>query len=117
MPKLEMGLWLRVIFIRLERIPDGICKVMASIINFFWRDGRQNWISWKNMKARKLEGGMGIRNLSYFNQNLLAKQTPEIVHRPSAIHAQIFKARYFHHSLMLCADTGSALSPIRRSLI
>ena len=59
------------------KLPKGIIKEIETLIRKFWWEyrGEQrkiHWVSWEKMCQPKGEGGMGFRELSKFNDSLLA---------------------------------------------
>ena len=69
------------------------------------------------MCQAKSRGGMGFRDLSSFNQALVAKQGWRIIQVPDSLVAGVMKARYFKHSSFMEAKTGSYPSFIWRSIL
>ena len=69
------------------------------------------------MCQAKSRGGMGFRDLSSFNQALVAKQGWRIIQEPNSLVARIMKARYFKHSSFMEAKAGYQPSFIWRSIL
>ncbi|CAM8911543.1 unnamed protein product [Rhodiola kirilowii] len=54
-------------------VPKGCIKKMESLMsNFLW-DSKRHWIKWSAVCTPKMEGGLGIRNLSGVKNAVLAK--------------------------------------------
>lgn len=103
------------------RVPQSLCKEMEAICaRFWWGDsslrGGIHWKSWENLCKRKEDGGLGFRQLSYFNQALMAKQVWRMMEKPESLVAQVFKARYFKNCDIVEAQLGNNPSFVWRSL-
>ena len=60
------------------KAPELIYKKLTSIqIRFLWGWGRDkrtiSWVSWENLCRTREEGGLGIKDIRYFNYTMLAK--------------------------------------------
>ena len=72
------------------KLPLGLCNDIEVMIRRFWGAQRGNsrkiqWLKWKEMTKSKLVGGMGFRDLSMFNDSLLAKQTWRLLKNPDSL--------------------------------
>lgn len=104
------------------KLPLGLCEEMQKAIARFWwgnsKDHRPiHWRRWEKMCQAKSRGGMGFRDLSSFNQALVAKQGWRIIQEPNSLVARIMKARYFKHSSFMEAKAGYQPSFIWRSIL
>lgn len=75
-----------------------INSIEAAIRSSWWNHGPDKklaWLSWDKMYQPKRSGGLGFRNLRYFNLSLLAKQCWRLLVEPDSLLGRIFKARYF----------------------
>ncbi|GAU20573.1 hypothetical protein TSUD_33200 [Trifolium subterraneum] len=92
-------------------IPKGLCNQMESMMSRFWWgsnvDHRKiHWVSRKKTCKQKKLGGMRFRNLSAFNEALLAKQGWRILAEPQTLLARTLKAKYFPQCKFLQAKPG-----------
>jgi hypothetical protein len=76
-----------------------------------------HWMSWEKMDRSKRIGGMGFRDLNYFNKALLAKQGWRLCQNPSSLLGSILKAKYFPNSSFLEASLGKRPSYAWRSIL
>ncbi|KAA3478898.1 reverse transcriptase [Gossypium australe] len=75
-----------------------------------------HWSNWDALCLSKFAGGLGFKNLYFFNKTLLAKQTWRILTNPHCLLAQVLKASYFPKSDFLAAKVGSYPSFTWRSI-
>lgn len=92
-----------------------------EIARFWWgfagAKRRIHWTRWDRLCHAKRKGGMGFRDLSCFNQALVAKQGWRILHSPESLMAKILKAKYFKGTGFMEAKLGSNPSFVWRSII
>jgi hypothetical protein len=82
------------------KIPKNICKgIIDAITHFWWGDEenqrRMHWMAWWKMCVPKNQGGMGFRDIHYFNLALLAKQAWRLIDNPDSLCATILRAKYY----------------------
>ncbi|KAL9675214.1 hypothetical protein QQ045_003415 [Rhodiola kirilowii] len=82
------------------KIPESLMKRLVSIIsNYWWSNSKMGrgifWCKYGKLCEEKLEGGLGFRELSTFNEALLAKQILRLLERPDSLVASLPKMRYF----------------------
>ncbi|KAL9460764.1 hypothetical protein AB3S75_003882 [Citrus x aurantiifolia] len=104
------------------KIPLGLCEDIQQAMARFWWGTKQDrkgihWARWERISRSKVRGGMGFRDLSSFNQAIVAKQGWRIMHFPSSLVAKVLKARYFKHMDFMNAGLGSKPSFIWRSIV
>ncbi|KAA3472949.1 RNA-directed DNA polymerase reverse transcriptase family protein [Gossypium australe] len=62
-----------------------LCNLENIICKFWWRSLKTNkgihWCSWASLCIPKVQGGPGFKDLSFFNNALLAKQGVKVNHQ------------------------------------
>jgi hypothetical protein len=71
-------------------LPKGVCNQIESLTSRFWwgvnvDKKKVHWVNWKKTCKKKEIGGMGFRNISAFNEALLAKQGWRIMTDPESL--------------------------------
>ncbi|KAF7821098.1 reverse transcriptase [Senna tora] len=73
-------------------------RIESVTANFFWgskgHSNKMHLLKMKNLKKPKWDGGLDIRDLSYFNQALLAKHTWRMIEKPYSLYSQWFLNKY-----------------------
>ena len=94
-------------------IPISLCEELERMMNSFWwgtkpiGKRRINWIKWDTLCMRKEQGGMGFRDLHFFNLAMLGKHGWNFVSNPHTLANRLIKAKYFPHGNFLSAQLGS----------
>ncbi|KAH9792802.1 reverse transcriptase domain-containing protein [Citrus sinensis] len=104
------------------RLPKGLCDdIQKSIAKFWWgsREDRYgiHWSRWDKMSQPKSRGGLGFRDLTSFNQALVAKQAWRLLQLPNSLLARVLQAKYYKYSSFLNATVGSNPSFIWKSIL
>ena len=94
------------------RLPDSLCEELTSMIRKFWwgqqkEEKRIAWLSWEKLCVPKSYGGMGFKQLKYFNMALLAKQGWKLQTNPNSLVYWVLKARYFPQCEFIEASLGN----------
>ena len=93
------------------KLPLGLCNDIKVMIRKFWWGQHGNlrkihWLKWEEMKKSKLVGGLGFRDLSMFNDSLLAKQTWRLLKNLESLFSKVFKD--LNCSILEAKDSRSA---------
>ena len=84
-------------------IPKDTCQKMKSVISNYWwgssADSRHiHWQRWELLTRPKPLGGMGFRDLRFFNLAMLGKQGWRLIEHPDSLYVWVLKGRYYHDS-------------------
>ena len=104
------------------KLPDSLYdEMMGMIRNFWWGQKKEErkiaWLSWQKMCEPKCEGGLGFKNLKWFNMALLAKQRWHLQMGGDSLVCRVLKAKYFPTGDFVHASIGHNPSYTWRSLI
>lgn len=104
------------------KIPSGLCAdIQGAIARFWWHSkGNHRGIhcaKWEKMCNSKGRGCMGFRDLSGFNQALIAKQGWRVIQFPNSLMAKVLQAQYFKKSDFMNAKLGYKPSFIWKSIL
>lgn len=97
------------------KLPKKLCNEMNSaMVKFWWGqkdDERKiHWKSWLKMSVRKMDGGMGFKDLETFNDALLAKQCWRMLKEPEAFWVKVLKGIHFPNGTIMDARRGAKAS-------
>jgi len=103
------------------KLPKDLCSSIQAMINCFWWSHdpykrKIHWVGSAKLYDKKEDGGLGFRNLEYFNDALLTKQVSRLIQDKYSLVARIFKTKYYPASDILSARLGSNPSYTWRSL-
>ncbi|KAL5780225.1 hypothetical protein ACOSQ2_010962 [Xanthoceras sorbifolium] len=106
----------------LFRLPSSLIGELHRMMARFWwgsSDDKQriHWCQWKSLCGNKLEGGLGFRDLSLFNQALLAKQGWRLINQPGSLAGRVLKHIYFPRTSFLRAKAPASASLMWRSIL
>ncbi|XP_024009751.1 uncharacterized protein LOC112084866 [Eutrema salsugineum] len=105
------------------KLPGSLChRIQSALTRFWWDDKRGKkkmcWIAWSKLTRGKGQGGLGFRDISCFNDALLAKQGWRILTKPDCLLARILLGKYCNGSNFLdCVCPASASHGWRSLLI
>lgn len=102
--------------------PKAMCEAIEkAIARFFWgaseEERKIHWASWGKISRSKKHGGIGFREMFFFNIAMVSRQFWRILRNPDSLISRILKARYFPRSGLLEANVGYQPSYLRRSLL
>ena len=100
----------------------GLCQEIEGLICKFWwgQSGERrkiHWVKWGDMCDPKSEGEMGFKELSLFNEALLAKQTWRLLHNKNSLFHRVFKSRFFQNGSIMDANEGRGGSYFWKSIL
>jgi len=86
-------------FISFFRIPKKVVHKLITIQRrFLWGGDMDNhkiaWVSWETVCLSKEKGGLGIRDLTKFNQALLGKWKWDLFHHQGELWARVLDSKY-----------------------
>ncbi|KAL9683999.1 hypothetical protein QQ045_021430 [Rhodiola kirilowii] len=84
------------------KIPDTLIKRIVSMIsNYWWNNSKEGrgiyWCSYGKLCKDKMEGGVGFKELSSFNDALLAKQIWMMMEKPDSMMNRLLKEKFLDH--------------------
>ena len=94
------------------KLPVTLCYDIEALIRRFLSGQRGDsqkvhWVRWEELCKTKEQGGMSFKDLSHFNEALLAKKTLRLLHDKSSLFYRIFKARFFPNCSIMEATCPS----------
>jgi len=103
-------------------LPKDTCRKMKTVIlNYWWgssADSRRiHWQRWELLTRPKPMGGMGFRDLRFFNLAMIGKQGWRLIENPNSLCARVLKGRYYHDSEFLSATRKKHASQTWRAIL
>ena len=103
-------------------ITKSLCDQISSMICKYWwsqidKENKVHWISWEKLVWPKREGGLGFRDLHFFNLAMLARQAWRLIQNPSSLCAQVLAAKYFPDGQLLNAKERTGMSFSWKSIL
>nr|KYP66770.1 Putative ribonuclease H protein At1g65750 family [Cajanus cajan] len=93
----------------LKMPPPIIKEVMKIQRRFLWIRVKESskicWVKWDQVCKPIKEGGLGIKNVAWFNMSLLGKWVWHDLKFPNSLWVQVLKARYGEFSSMMRHDS------------
>ncbi|KAL9678800.1 hypothetical protein QQ045_016651 [Rhodiola kirilowii] len=103
------------------KIPDSLIKFIVSMTSNFWwsnsKDGRGiHWCNYRKLCRDKMEGGVGFKELSTFNDALLAKQICRLMEKSESIGSKLLKGKYYKEATPISCHLGNRPSLVWRNI-
>ncbi|XP_065628492.1 uncharacterized protein LOC136067104 [Quercus suber] len=104
------------------KLPTTLCHEIETLIRKFWwgqRGERRkvHWVKWGDMCQDKGQGGMGFKDLTMFNEAMLAKLAWRLLQDDNSLFYRVFKARFFPRGIILKAKDSSSASYAWKSIL
>jgi hypothetical protein len=104
------------------KLPKKLCSELEKMVRDFWwghsgEARKVHWVNWGALCKPKQVGGMGFRELSKFNDALLAKQVWRLIHNKSSLLYRVLQAKYFPSSSILDIRCSHRASFAWRSIL
>ncbi|XP_048630058.1 uncharacterized protein LOC106373575 [Brassica napus] len=97
------------------KLPQSLCAQIQSMLTRFWWDSapetrKMSWISWKKMAKPKKLGGLGFKDISTFNDALLAKLGWRILRNPILYASSVSPRKILHGRKFFVIGSGSSIN-------
>ena len=102
--------------------PGTLCHEIEALIRKFFLGQRGDnhkihWIKWQELCKPKTQRGMGFKDLSLFNDALLAKQTWRLLHDEHYLFYRVFKPKFFLDCSIMQVKIPNIVSYAWKSII
>uniref|UniRef100_A0A0A9C9E1 Reverse transcriptase zinc-binding domain-containing protein n=1 Tax=Arundo donax TaxID=35708 RepID=A0A0A9C9E1_ARUDO len=103
------------------KMTAGFCEdYMKMIRNFWWGDEvdqrKVHWVAWEKMILLKYKGGLGFRDMRFFNQALLGRQAWRLIQFHDSLCARMLKAKYFPNGELIDTVFPADSSPLWKGI-
>lgn len=103
------------------KFPNSVLtKFQKVILDFWWGTKasfkKTHWVRKEILYQRKLDGGIGLKNMQSFNMALLGKQGWRILMNPDSLLSRVLKKKYFPYCDFLSAPVKSNSSFVWKSI-
>ena len=104
------------------KLPTTLCHEIEILGQKFWwgqRGDRRkvHWLRWEELCNHKDQWGMGFKDLTMFNEAMLAKLSRWLLHDDNSLFFRVFKARFFPNGSILDAKESASASYAWRSIL
>ena len=104
------------------KLPTTPCHEIETLVRKFWWGQRGNrrkvhWVSWEELCNHKDQGGLGFKDLTMYNEAMLAKLSLRLLHDDKSLFFRVFKARFFPNGSILDAKESASASYAWRSIL
>ncbi|CAM8987641.1 unnamed protein product [Rhodiola kirilowii] len=113
----SLPLYTMAVFLLPQKIRDELSKIM---LNFWWncQEGKGgHWINRRILMEPKVDGGLGFKDLKYFNEALVMRLCWRIIKYPELLLSRVLKGRYFPYSDFATANIGYRASSVWQSIM
>ena len=104
------------------KLPVTLCHEIEVMVRKFWwgQQGERrkiHWVRWDDLCQHKSKWGMGFKDLTLFNEAMLAKLAWRLLHDDNSLFFRVFKAHFFPTGTILEAKDSVSASYAWRSIL
>jgi hypothetical protein len=104
------------------KLTKAVLKKFISYMGRYWWSSSidrrsMHWLSWDQLVKPKCQGGMGFRDLEFFNLALLGKYGWRFITQPESLCCRILKTKYFPDSEFMQATVPRCASATWRAIV